>query len=130
MEEVILWANLGQDISKCKVRAVTLQDEWVVRIGNLQYRCGCKGNFELVEGRLASWRPVELGILLSQVMEGPCNPGELVNEPAIEVGKPNETLEFGDIPRQRPVCYGFDFGWVHRQAITGYKESLVFDFLP
>ena len=123
MEEVILWANLGQDCSKCKVRAVTLQDEWAVRIGNLQYRRGCKGNFELVEGRLASWRPVKIGILLGEIMEGPCNSGELVNEPAIEVGKPNETLEFGDILGWWPVCYSFGFGWVHPQAITGYEES-------
>ena len=62
-------------------------------------------------------------VLLGQVVEGPCNLGELINEPAVEVGKPNETLELSDIPGWRPVCYSFELGWVHRQVITGYEES-------
>ena len=67
-----------------------------------------------------------LGIVLGKVKEGACMMGEVLDEPTVEVGKPEERLQFLLGGWNWPLRYSGDFGWVHLNRVIGndYSEVL------
>ncbi|KNZ76694.1 hypothetical protein J132_08973, partial [Termitomyces sp. J132] len=86
-----------------------------------------EGLFEEGENTLAFAILVPGGVPPGEPIEGFHDPRVDVNEPAIEVSKPQKRLYFFDILQWRPVENGLDLGWVHTYAIWSNNNSKVFD---
>ena len=118
MEEIILGADFRENCTKGIVGAITFKDKWAVGVGNLQYWCSGECGFKFFKSFLTLIRPNVRSVLLCESVKRARDLRELVNESAIKISKPNEALKFGDVTWGRPISNGFDFCWVHPEAVA------------
>ncbi|KAG6867219.1 hypothetical protein C0993_005547 [Termitomyces sp. T159_Od127] len=87
-----------------------------------------EGFFEEGEYALALAVTVPQGILSHELVEGFSDPGVIINEPAVEVGKTKEGLHLSYAPGWRPVENGLHFSGVHANPIWGNYDAKVLNF--
>ena len=68
---------------------------------------------QLFEGSLFQLSPFLSDVLLGKVKQGTSMVGELLDEPPVEVDKPNEGLDLFLVPQYRPFHYTGNLNWVH-----------------
>jgi hypothetical protein len=61
------------------------------------------------------------------LVEGPCNMVESQHEPAVEIGKAQEALEFSECGWGWPVTDDLDLGWIHMYAMLINDVTQVMD---
>ena len=91
-----------------------------------QNQCGADQFFELVESLLSCICPLELFVLLCQVIEWSCDSREILDETAIKVEEAHELLDFFQFPRDWPVFDSGCFDWVYRKCVVADDHSKVF----
>jgi len=118
---------LGNNHAKCIAGCVCVHDEWFGPVGCAENGITATNFFETEEGRVMFWRPDELLIFASKVIEGACNVGEVFDKSSVEVTKPQETsyVLYGEW--SRPFRDSLDLDGVHFDRTVANEDSKVFD---
>ena len=120
VELVVFVPDLLQDRPKRKVGAVALQYKRLVGVSDLKYWGRSECGFQRLESSVAISVPNKGGFLLGQVVERSGLPREVINETSVKVCKPNESLQFCDIPWCGPLRHCFHLGGIHPYLISRY----------
>ncbi|KAG6894983.1 hypothetical protein C0992_003658 [Termitomyces sp. T32_za158] len=91
---LVLRGLLRQDCTSCEVRAVGLDAERTVVVGEDEDRLGGDGRLQSIKSPLLCIPPGPSYVLSSEVKQQPCVVGEVLDEPLVEVGEPQEGLYF------------------------------------
>ena len=129
MTVVVLGKNAGRDI----VRSVGFDYYFSVVVKVTENGCWCKCFFEEVEGCLLLWSPHKWNVFASLLF---CHSGQrrhhfgvILYASSVKVGKPKETLDISDSPRDLPSQDTRYPLWVHPDSIGGDYETQIFHLL-
>ena len=121
----VLWGLLGQNCTCRKVRTISFNPEGPGVVWGRQDQSGGDQALKGVEGRLLFAGPMPLDVVLGEVKEGACMMGEVLDEPTVEVGKPEEGLQLLLGGQNWPLRHSGHFGWVHLDRVMGNDHSKV-----
>jgi hypothetical protein len=94
---------------------------------NGQNGLGGEGGFECIKGGLLSGAPYKGHILFGEVMKRPAYLGEVFDKALVEIGKPNETLNFFEFHGWRPISDGLYLDRVYGNFDRADNQSEVVD---
>jgi len=83
---------LGDNNAQCISRCVGVHDERLGPVGGFQDRFAHADTFEVLEGIFAFCRPVPLAVFAREVIQWPCDIGEIRDKGVVEVTEAEEAV--------------------------------------
>src|SRR5262245_10237752 len=126
---VVFLGQLRQDGSGCVIGAVGFDPEWFVVSWEHQNQSGGDPASEFIEGLFLFFFPFPRCIPCN-VVEWPCDVGEVLYEPTVEVNKANNLLYFLLGLRRWPLRNSGHLDWIHLYLSVRNDESQILNASP
>ncbi|KAG6884603.1 hypothetical protein C0993_009662, partial [Termitomyces sp. T159_Od127] len=117
--------HLEEYICNGIVRGVAFEYNGKGSVKMVEDKGGHEGCFEEGEYALALAVPVLWGVLSCEPVKGFGDPGVIINEPVIEVGKTKKGLHLYNVPGWRPIEDDLHLSRVHANSIQSDNDAEV-----